>query len=535
MKKIFLLLLVGLSAFSQKPEVEVNLSSPYHTIYTHLHFLQEETYQPKKSAAVVYGESEKASEELAIKIKQILDGKGLRVDVNHLPKNPNYLDTVSSFSKTFKYILFPSQLPEFYVEKINGSWYYSRETVSIVHQTYRQVYPVGTAYLKKIIPTIGHKKVFGIELWQYIGVFLLLILGFLVFWLSNKLVFWLLKRFEKVFIRFSHDTLNQDFLKLSRPTALLMVFYGVEYYIPILQFGININSFLIKGLEIAQIILWIYVFLQIVALLISIYKQFSQKTESKLDDQLVPILNRLFKVLIVFFGVLKMLTVFGVDTTTVIAGASIGGLAIALASQDTVKNLIGTFMIFIDKPFQIGDWIIGGGVEGTVEEVGFRSTRIRAADTSIFTIPNSMLSEIVINNMGLRKYRRYRTNLGLRYDTPVELIEAFVAGIRKLIELHPETLTESYNVELTGFGDSALEILVNTYFLSLEWGVEQSSKHRLHIAIIKLANELGVDFAFPSQTVMIEQLPVDQTQAIKYDLDNNRINKVLTKINSIYE
>ena len=94
-------------------------------------------------------------------------------------------------------------------------------------------------------------------------------------------------------------------------------------------------------------------------------------------------------------------------------------------------------MIFLDKPFQIGDWIVGGGVEGTVEEVGFRSSRIRAADTSIFTIPNSKLSEIVINNKGLRKYRRYKTVLGIRYDTPPELIEAFVKGVRQIIEVHP--------------------------------------------------------------------------------------------------
>jgi MscS family membrane protein len=225
-----------------------------------------------------------------------------------------------------------------------------------------------------------------------------------------------------------------------------------------------------------------------------------------------------------------MLTIFGADVRTVIAGASIGGLAVALASQDTVKNLIGTFMIFLDKPFQIGDWIVGGGVEGTVEEVGFRSSRIRAADTSIFTIPNSKLSEIVINNKGLRKYRRYKTVLGIRYDTPPELIEAFVKGVRQIIEVHPETLTESYNVEFTGFGDSALQVLVNTYFLSLEWGVEQSSKHRLHIAIVKLAKALGVDFAFPSQTLMIEQFPEKKATDMQYEVAEEKINAAMASV-----
>ena len=134
-----------------------------------------------------------------------------------------------------------------------------------------------------------------------------------------------------------------------------------------------------------------------------------------------------------FLAVVVATPVLGADPATVLAGASIGGLAIAFASQDTVKNLIGTVMIFIDKPFHIGDWIEGGGVVGTVEEVGFRSTRIRAADTSVYQIPNSKLSEIVIKNSGLLLFRRYNTTLGLRYDTPPELIEAFVKGVREII------------------------------------------------------------------------------------------------------
>ena len=227
---------------------------------------------------------------------------------------------------------------------------------------------------------------------------------------------------------------------------------------------------------------------------------------------------------------------FGVNPTTVIAGASIGGLALALASQDTVRNLIGTLMIFLDKPFHIDDWIEAGEAIGTVEKVGFRSTRIRSADTSIYQIPNSKLAEITINNKGLRLYRRYNTNLGVRYDTPPELIEAFVKGVREIIIAHPETRSESYNVEFTGFGDSALLIMVNVYFKSLEWGIEQSSKHRLHIAILKLAKELGVEFAFPSTTVQIEQFPEKKSIDLRYDIDKEKMSigiaKVLKEFNS---
>ena len=129
-------------------------------------------------------------------------------------------------------------------------------------------------------------------------------------------------------------------------------------------------------------------------------------------------------------------------------------------------------------------------------------------------------------------YRRYNTNVGIRYDTPPELIEAFVKGVREIIIEHPETRSEpdSYNVEFTGFGDSALLILINVYFKSLAWGVEQSSKHRLHIAIIKLAADLGVEFAFPSTTVTIEQFPDKSNLSPKYNTNPEKIEDTIKKI-----
>ncbi|MGY6648957.1 mechanosensitive ion channel family protein [Wenyingzhuangia sp. IMCC45574] len=536
MKKIyFLFLLFSAITSAQKNEIKVDLSSPYNTIYTHLYFLQPDSYDSKKAAATIYGETLEKSQEISIKIKQVLDGRGLKVDMNALPTNVNYTDTISSGLVKHRYVLFPNQMPEITLEKVGKSWYYSKETNDKIFSLYNNVYPAGTEFIKRIIPSVGHKKVMGIELWQYVGFILFIATSFFLFLLLNKLVFWFLKRLESVFVKFSHQSLSEILNKLSRPTALLIVFYLLEKYIPMLQLDININSFLIKGLEVAQTILWIYVVLQFVGVLIQVYVSYTEKTESKLDDQLAPILSRLLRALVIFVGVLKMLTVFGVDTTTVVAGASIGGLAVALASQDTVKNLIGTFMIFLDKPFQIGDWIVGGGVEGTVEEVGFRSSRIRAADTSIFTIPNSKLSEIVINNMGLRKYRRYKTSLGVRYDTPPELIEAFVKGIRNLIELHPATLTDSYNVEFIGFGSSSLDIMINTYFSSLSWADEQSSRHTLHISILKLASELGVDFAFPSQTVMVEQFPDKNSYDMKYNTDPERMKGIVDNVKVFME
>jgi len=346
-------------------------------------------------------------------------------------------------------------------------------------------------------------------------------------------VFFILKNINKLIQRktsiVSFELLDKISHELARPIVFIIITRFIKKVLPSLQL-LDFNSFLVTGLNIAETIFWVFVFIKIMKLVLALYKSISKKTHSKLDEQLAPILGKLLTGIVVLIGFLHILTIYGVDPTAVLAGASIGGIAIAFAAQDSVKNLLGTVVIFLDKPFHLGDWVVIGGAEGTIEKVGFRSTQIRAADTTLFQIPNSLVSEAEINNKGLRTYRRYNTELGIKYDTPPELIEAFVLGIREIIKEHPDTRSQSYNVEFTGFGDSALLIMVNVYFKHLDWGGEQSSKHRLHLAIVKLAAVLGVDFAFPSTTVMIEQLPGQESLASKYNTDEKEIEKGIKSV-----
>ncbi len=529
MKKItFLFLCIAAFATAQQRPI-VDLSNPNATVHTHLYFLQATSYQPIQAATTIEGLSEDMAVEKAIKIKKVLDGKGLMVDFSKIPTDPDYNDTIGYVS-SYKYVLFPDRMPLVSVEKVGENWYFSKETIQNIDALYNQVFPWYVQKIQQLIPSVGHQKIGAIEVWQLVMVFIFLLAAYLVALICKALVFVVLQKVLYRFTKNSNTTLNVVLKKLAHPISLLLAIAFLDKVFPSLQFGLQINSWVFLGLNIATTIFWIYVFLKLVQVVMRMYADFTARTHGKLDDQLVPILHNFLTGIVVFLGVLKLLTLFGIDTTTVIAGASIGGLAVALASQDTVKNLIGTFMIFLDKPFHIGDWIEADSVVGTVEEVGFRSTRVRGADTSVYQIPNSKLAEIAINNKGLRLYRRYSTNLGLRYDTPPELIEAFVQGIRALIIAHPNTRSSSYNVEFTGFGDSALLILVNVYFKSLEWGTEQSSKHRLHMAIVKLAKALGVDFAFPSSTLMIEQFPGKNNIALNYEIDATKTTAAIDAI-----
>lgn len=534
MKNIFILILfVSGFTFGQQT-VKIDLSNPNATLYTHLYFLQPDSYEPSKSATSIHGLPKDEAIEKAIKLKKILDGKGLILDFGKIPTDPNYLDTISAFRNDLeknrhKYIPFESKMPEIYVEKINGKWYYSKESIAQIDKLYDDIYTWEFSIIQSKFPKFGNRKFAGIEIWKFLGLFLIFVASTVLYYILNPIIFYFLKKLQKIIIHEintnSYDLLHQ----LARPFVFILILRFVKKILPSVQLS-DFNAFIFIGLSIAETVFWIFSILTLIKLLFLLYQNYIKKEPTKLDEQLSPILKKIFSVIIILIGFLHILTLFGVNPTTVLAGASIGGVAVAFAAQDTVKNLIGTVVIFLDKPFHIGDWIEIGTVVGTVENVGLRSTRVRAADTSLYQIPNSKISESEINNKGLRIYRRYTTELGIRYDTPPELIEAFVTGIREIVIAHPETLSDSYNVEFTSFGDSSLSIMVNLYFKELDWGVEQSSKHRLHMAIVKLAAALGVQFAFPSSTVMIEQFPEKNAISMKYDTDSEQIKNNITKV-----
>ena len=525
---LFIFLTITTFAFAQNAE-EVNLTTPNATIYTHLYFLQSDSYFPEKAAKTIKGLPTELAIKKAKRIKQVLDGKGLFVDFSQIPTNPNYNDTIG-YVKSYKYVLFPDRMPLISVEKTDKSWYYSEETIQNIDALYNQVFPWYVRKIQDFVPGVGHKKLFGIELWQIIMSLILFAIAFVIYFICKWISYFILRKIQYRITHSKNAEINSFLKKLAHPISLLVGIWFVETIFPSLRFGLYVNKWVFLILNIAATVFWIYVFLKLVKVVMRVYSEFTERTHGRLDDQLVPILHKFLTGIVLFLGFLKLLTLLGIDTTAVIAGVSIGGLALALASQDTVKNLIGTVMIFLDKPFHIGDWVEADNVSGEVEEVGFRSTRIRGVDTSIYQIPNSKLAEITINNKGLRLFRRYNTKLGIRYDTPPELIEAFVKGVREIIIAHPETRSESYNVEFTGFGDSALLIMVNVYFKSLEWGVEQSSKHKFHIAIVKLAKALGVEFAFPSSTIMIEQYPEKKAVDLEYNINSENINTSIANV-----
>ncbi|MCA9700079.1 MAG: mechanosensitive ion channel family protein, partial [Myxococcales bacterium] len=195
----------------------------------------------------------------------------------------------------------------------------------------------------------------------------------------------------------------------------------------------------------------------------------AESTEGTFDDQLVPVIRTLAKILVVIVGLLLLFQNLGYEVGSLLAGLGIGGAAIALASKDTIANLFGSIVIFVDRPFQIGDWVEIGEQEGTVEEVGLRVTRIRTFANSLITVPNSALTTTAINNWSRMRKRRIKLTIGVTYDaTPVQ-IEQAVEAIREVLHADRRVAQDFMLVNFTDFGASSLDIFVYAFTLTTRW------------------------------------------------------------------
>lgn len=511
MKKLIIGLVLLLPFFATAQDTlemqdpsRVNLSNPYQTVYTHLSNLQDDSYFPEMAQEALNAKTLSKEERtgLSIKLKQIFDGKGFMIDLEHLPKNPNYKDTITGKAM----LVVDQRLPMIYLEKVGAKWLYSAKTVDKIDELHSEVYPWGTDHLVNLLSD-GHSqtKYFGLYSWQILGILIVVFFSFLIHivltWIFEGIII-------RMLIRAGQRTIAGQYIKpVAKPFSLFAVAVILTILVPVLQLPIIFSKYIILTIKALIPIFGTLVFYKLVDLLAAHFEKLASRTESTLDDQLVPLIRRALKVFVVITGGLFTLQNLNFNITALLAGISIGGLAFALAAQDTLKNLFGSLMIFVDRPFQIGDWIISDKIDGSVEEVGFRSTRVRTFHNSVTYVPNGKIADMTIDNMGMRQYRRFKTNLAITYDTPADLIDVFVKGLERIVLEHPDTRKDYYNIYLNNFGASSLEILFYIFFEVPAWPAELKARHEVMLSIIKLAEELGVRFALPTQTLHMETFP----------------------------
>ncbi|MCB0393820.1 MAG: mechanosensitive ion channel family protein [Bdellovibrionales bacterium] len=357
--------------------------------------------------------------------------------------------------------------------------------------------------VKSYLPSWGQEQVFLLHNWQWVALFGAIVGGIILRFFVKKGVDLL-----EVFARRTKNEWDDRILKeIDTPVGTLAAI-GFWY---ICGHLIGFEGILLKvvtfGLQIGLSLTLIVIAYRISEVAMDMLQLWASKTRSNLDDQFVALFRKTTRVLVWIFGILIALQNLGVNVMSLVAGLGLGGLAFALAAKDTAANFFGSIMILLDRPFRIGDWIVTNGVEGKVLEVGFRSTRIRTFADSVVSIPNSALMNVNIDNLGLRTGRRITATFGVTYDTPPEKLEAFMEGIKQIILAQPHTNKKDFHVAFNNYGNSSLDIVVYCLSMLPDLGSELMTRQNIFLEVLKLAKDLEISFAFPTQTLHIDSDP----------------------------
>jgi MscS family membrane protein len=498
---IKLLLVALLCAFPVRASA-FSCDSPQDAARTHLDQLQTRgIWDPEAAAAcfVLEGASAEDGASLAIQLKQIMDARALYVDTEGLSLDPAFADAKGRHTVQ----LHPSER-RIVVELIDGQWLFTAATIAAIPAMYGEAFSALASTLKQQLPPSFNKPLaFDLQGWQLALFAVLLLVSVLVGRLMQYLLTSQLVRLgQRVRIKIDDSVIEGTQRPITWATTGAVFLWGISD----LQLSIGMSESLHGVARVVLSLALVLVAVRLVDVVTGFWSAKAELTDTRMDDQLIPLVNRAGKILVVVLGLLFVLQNFGIDVTSLLAGVTISGLAIALAAKDTVENLFGSAMIFIDRPFQIGDTVDIGGLIGTVEEVGFRSTRLRTPIGSLVSVPNGSIASSKVDNLGARERRRLRLTLGFTYDASREQIGQFIEQVRALFDAE-ELVDEGHEVHFVHFGDSALEVMLHAFLLVPGWSDELRAKQDIYMKIWSIADEIGLSFAFPSQSLYVESLP----------------------------
>jgi MscS family membrane protein len=345
--------------------------------------------------------------------------------------------------------------------------------------------------------------VLGIPLWEYVASLLYIFMAFYVSKLIDFMFrFWLKKWAARTETKFDDLLIELVHGPVKIIAFMVFLFFGLDIY----DWPPALEGFLDKCFRLLVAFTVTYTLLKAVDMLMSYWKEkASGGVDIALDEHLFPIVRKSLKVFILIVAVLvTWQNLSEKPITAILASLSIGGLAIGLAAQDTIANFFGAVVVFMDKPFRIGDRIkIGGDVDGVVESIGLRSTRVRSLEGYWITVPNKTMGNATITNISRRPTIKSEINYGLTYDTSNEKLQRALEILREVYGKHP--MTHDALITFNKFGDSALNILVVHWWKNIDAKAQIEGMQEMNLTVKKRFEEQGISFAFPSQTVYLKQ------------------------------
>jgi MscS family membrane protein len=348
------------------------------------------------------------------------------------------------------------------------------------------------------------QEIYGNTLQNW-GISLLIIAGALI--VNQILIFVNRKVIRKMTAKSSVKFGEILFGSLEKPLLMGIILLAVWIALDRLDLGEKIHGLVFKSYNVLVVLNVTWFFARLCASLVENI-QLKNKTKSPkgkfyVDHKITPLVKRGVLIIVWIIGIITALNNVGIEVTTLMGALGIGGIAFALAAQDTIKNIFGGITMFTDKTFHIGDVINFDSTEGTVIDIGLRSTRLRTYDRRIVTIPNYKLMDALITNVSSETARRIVMDISLRYDTPPEKMQEAMAILRA-IPHHISTVNEKdLDVAFTEFAQSALVIRF-IYFINKTADISET-RSKVNFEILTAFNQSGLKFAFPSSTVYLQK------------------------------
>lgn len=339
------------------------------------------------------------------------------------------------------------------------------------------------------------------------GILLAVVVAFL-FWLASRFCkTWLIPRLCSMTERLPFRGLHILVCGFAKPTPIMIWLLGLCYALPILPFAsihAPLTAFCHTATRIIVLSCVAWGFWNSTDLCDLALNNVSHHLDLKANATLLSVLKKTYRVLVVIFVLVAVLDVLGYPVTGLITGFGLAGLTVSLAAQDSASNLFSGLMILLERPFSIGDWITVNGVDGEVEDLTFRSTKIRAMDNSLYVLPNSSVTSATINNGSTRIKRLFRFNLNLTYNSPRANLESLMSRLSSDLKSNPMIDPNSVVVRLTGFNESGINILVNAYVMRRSLDEFLDIQNQLNLDILDLVREENLRFAMTSSRVLLE-------------------------------
>ncbi len=383
------------------------------------------------------------------------------------------------------------------------------DELSVMEELAKYSYQSLSQYLKQAVEVpkelqdIFLFKIFNNPLGDWLGALVI----FLLFYLFRKQLIKFLEYILKTISEKFENPLGAKFFKIfNEPIKWKILLIGFNASYAVLEFPKFVNT-IVTDLNTSLnylIIGWIVIlFLEF----LHNFYTYKYDKDGKVDlkDTLVKFLIRLLKITTIVIIFILLLQTWGYDIRGLLASLGLVGMAIALAAKDTARHLFGSIMIFTDSPFKVGDWIKTPDVEGTIEDIGMRSTRVRTFAQALVSVPNGNLADSAILNWSKMDRRRIKMTLGLTYATTSSQMQNILKEIRELLHNDEDIHKQTIYVYFSSFNDSSLDIFCYFFTKTIKWGEYMAVRERIYLEFMRIIEENGASFAFPSQSIYIEE------------------------------